>query len=237
MTGRYQQRFGHELNPGPAGEADPNFGLPLTETTIADRLRAAGYHLDYRPEFHPLKRSFEFFYGFLSGAHSYFEPDRGDGNPLLRGTERALKEQYLTKALGREACAFIERKAGSPFFLYLPFNAVHAPMEATEKYKDRLATIVDPLRHTHAAMAIAMDDAVGRVLETLRLKKLDKDTLVIFHSDNGGPTAQTTSKKHAPARLQGPGLRIKFTPSPSSLSTSMPPPLPPPGHPSPASTV
>ena len=71
-------------------------------------------------------------------------------------------------------------------------------MEATEKYKDRVATIVDPLRRTHAAMVIAMDDAVGRVLETLRLKKLDKDTLVIFHSDNGGPTTQTTSKKTRP---------------------------------------
>src|SRR5213593_2735997 len=72
MTGRYQQRYGHEFNPGPAGAADPKFGLPLTETTLAERLKRAGYapgmvgkwHLGYRPEYHPMKRGFSEYFGF-----------------------------------------------------------------------------------------------------------------------------------------------------------------------------
>src|SRR6478752_1272658 len=85
MTGRYQTRFGHEFNPGGGGA-----GLPLTETTIANRLKAAGYvtglvgkwHLGSQPEQHPQKRGFDEFFGFLGGAHSYFA-DRG----ILRGTQ------------------------------------------------------------------------------------------------------------------------------------------------------
>src|SRR5271155_4245796 len=98
LTGRYQQRFGHEYNPG----SSPELGLALTETTIADRLKAAGYdtglvgkwHLGAAPRFHPQRRGFDEFFGFLGGGHSYFPGGGaagGEGGSIYRGTT-ALKE-------------------------------------------------------------------------------------------------------------------------------------------------
>ena len=201
MTGRYQERFGHEFNPGPAEQADDNFGLPLTETTLADRLKAAGYatgmvgkwHLGSRPEYVPTKRGFDEFFGFLAGAHPYFV-GAARGNPILRGTTKVDEKEYLTDAFTREAVAFIDLRKAKPFFLYLPFNAVHAPLQAPANYLERFKTIEDKDRQTHAAMLAAMDDGVGKVLDKLRKLELEKDTLVFFFSDNGGPTAQTTSR-------------------------------------------
>src|SRR5829696_8582863 len=130
LTGRYQQRFGHEFNGGGEGH-----GLPVTETTIANRLKAAGYatalvgkwHLGASDEMHPQKRGFDEFFGFLGGAHSYF-----DRTGMLRGTKQIEELDYTTDAFGREGISFIERKKNSgPWFLYLAFNAVHTPMHAT----------------------------------------------------------------------------------------------------------
>src|SRR6266542_2102292 len=139
-TGRYQQRFGHEFNPGPEEAAETQFGLPLTETTLAARMKALGYstgmvgkwHLGYRPELHPQKRGFDEFFGFLGGAHPYLSNGR-KGGAILRGTEPVEEREYLTDAFAREALAFIDRHHREPFFLYLPFNAVHAPMQTIDK--------------------------------------------------------------------------------------------------------
>src|SRR5207302_1319551 len=81
-----------------------------------------------------------------------------------------------------------DKHASEPFFLYLAFNAVHTPMQATEKYLDRFPSVKDKQRQTYAAMLSAMDDAIGRVLAKLREKGLEDDTLIFFFSDNGGPT-------------------------------------------------
>ncbi len=198
MTGRYQQRFGHEFNPGPPGEGNLHIGLPVDETTLADRLGEAGYicgmvgkwHLGHAPKFHPMARGFTSYFGFLGGAHGYFGEDRAKdhaANAILRGREPVEEKAYLTDALGREAVAFVTAHRAKPWFLYLTFNAVHTPMEAPKDRLERFAHIGDTRRRTYAAMMSAMDDALGSVLAKLRETGQDQDTLVFFVSDNGGP--------------------------------------------------
>ncbi len=222
MTGRYQQRYGHEVNPGPPNTAAENFGLPLSETTIASRLKAAGYttgivgkwHLGYKPEFHPNKRGFDEFFGFLAGAHDYFVAKDPKVGPILRGAEEVDEKEYLTDAFGREAVSFIERHKDKPFFLYLSFNAVHSPLQASKKYLDRFSGIAEEKRRTHAAMLSAMDDQIGNVLNALAKHGLEEDTLVIFLSDNGGPTQGNTSSNYPLRGFKGDvyegGIRVPF---------------------------
>ena len=159
LTGRYQQRYGHEFNPGPPTDQTADVGLPLTETTLADRLKAAGYktglvgkwHLGHADEkFHPQKRGFDEFFGFLGGAHSYVRPGTGPA-AIFRGKEAVEEKEYLTDAFAREGVAFIEKHKAEPFFLYWAFNAVHGPMEAAEKYLKRFPDIKDEKRRTYAA--------------------------------------------------------------------------------------
>ncbi|MEP6668820.1 MAG: sulfatase-like hydrolase/transferase [Chthoniobacter sp.] len=201
MTGRYQQRFGHEFNPGPAEAAVPNFGLPLEEETIGDRLKAAGYttgwfgksHLGYQPPYHPLKRGFDEYFGFLGGMHDYLDAAADPHNPILKGTEPVNNIGYTTEAFGEQAVNFIEKHKAEPWLCYLAFNAVHAPLESTEKYLSRFSNIDDKKRRTFAAMLSAMDDTVGTVMAKLKATGQEENTLIFFISDNGGPTAQTTS--------------------------------------------
>ncbi|ADB16003.1 sulfatase [Pirellula staleyi DSM 6068] len=200
LTGRYQQRFGHEFNPGPTPTGE--IGLPLSETTLADRLKKVGYktgmvgkwHLGNDEKRHPLSRGFDEFFGFLGGARTYFATpgNASAGTKLLRGREVVDEKEYLTDAFAREAVAYIDRSKASPFFLYLTFNAVHTPMEASQKYLDRFTAVSDPKRQKYCAMMSAMDDAVGQVVAKLEREKLLENTLIFFVSDNGGPTAANT---------------------------------------------
>jgi arylsulfatase A-like enzyme len=237
LTGRYQTRFGHEFNPGGApgseelkkqrketGRSNKNSGLPLSETTMADRLRDAGYrtaligkwHLGHGEPYRPLRRGFDEFFGFLGGSHSYFP---GDGAPIYRGNEPGEESEYLTDAIARESVAFIDRQSGDrPFFLCVTFNAVHTPMQANDARLKKFASISNNTRRTYAAMMSAMDDAIGAIESKLREKKLDGDTLIFFISDNGGPTLSTTTVNAAdnkPLRgskrttLEG-GIRVPF---------------------------
>jgi arylsulfatase A-like enzyme len=198
MTGRYQQRFGHENNPVYDPE-DTRSGLPTSEVLLPAVLKGAGYvsgivgkwHLGAAERFHPLSRGFDEFFGFLGGGHQYF-PDKLGGKAeyttdLMRGRDYVKESEYLTDAFAREAEAFVERHRDRPFFLYLAFNAPHTPLQATPKYLDRFAGIADEKRRTYAAMLSAVDDGVGRVLAALREHRIEERTLVVFLSDNGGP--------------------------------------------------
>ncbi len=133
---------------------------------------------------------------------------------MLRGQSPVTDTTYLTRALAREASAFIERNAARPFFLYLPFNAVHVPMQEDPAAMARVQGIRAAKRRTYASMVTSLDDAVGEVLATLDRLKLANNTIVVFLSDNGGPIDRTTASNAplsgAKATLFEGGIRVPF---------------------------
>jgi arylsulfatase A-like enzyme len=188
MTGRYQQRFGHENN-----NMTAESGLPRAETTLGQRLKSLGYatgivgkwHLGKEPDQLPMKRGFDEYYGVFGNPGSYFTPHGFIDSRVSATPQAAPKNFYTTDAFAAHAAGWIHRHKDAPWFLYLPFNAVHAPHEATEKYLKRVAHLD---RHQPLyAMLSAMDDAVGVVLAKLRELKLEENTLIFFIADNGAP--------------------------------------------------
>lgn len=193
MTGRYPMRHGLQV-----GVVRPwaQYGLPLEERTLAQALREGGYttaicgkwHLGhFRPEYLPTRRGFDHQYGHYNGALDYFTHIRDDGFDWHRDDRVCRDEGYTTFLVAKEAARLIEQQdPAKPFFIYLPFNAVHAPHQVPEKYMAPYSRFEEP-RRTYAGMVAAMDEAIGHVIEALDKRGLRQKTLIIFSSDNGGP--------------------------------------------------
>mgnify|MGYP005840760963 CR=1 FL=1 len=235
ITGRYQQRFGFERNPA-WKPSDPSVGVPLEETTLAEALRPLGYtsaiigkwHLGAHENHHPLNRGFDEFFGHLGGGHRYF-PDElyisdyreARNEPesyvtmIMRDHEAVPTTRYLTDEFTHEALEFIRRQeADAPFFLFLSYNAPHAPLQAPDDVIAQFSHVKDKKRRIYSAMVTVLDQGVGQIMELLDELELNEDTLVVFLSDNGGPTRSNASD-NAPLRgtksmpFEG-GFRVPF---------------------------
>lgn len=198
MTGRYQQRFGIYT----AGEGGS--GVPLDEVFIPQRLKPAGYvagalgkwHLGLTEEYHAMNRGFDEFYGFMGrGAHPYFDHSNMD-HPIYRGLDPIKEEGYLTTRITEEAVDFINRHKEEPFFLYVAYNAVHAPPEAPEE--DIKNVTGDETRDILMAMIKHLDMGVGEIVSSLKKHDIFDNTLLIFLTDNGG--SKTMHASNAPLR-------------------------------------
>jgi arylsulfatase A-like enzyme len=195
LTGRYHPRLGiYSTSEG--GER-----LNLDETTIAQVFRKAGYataafgkwHNGMQYPYHPNARGFDEFYGFCSGHWgNYFSPLLEHNGRIVQGTG------FITDDLTDKALDFIQKNKDVPFMLYLPYNTPHSPMQVPDKEWDEfknktLSNVADArtgpenIDFTRAALALTenIDGNVGRIQDRLKQLNLDRETILIYLSDNG----------------------------------------------------
>ena len=206
LTGRYPWKNGMEVRP----DNRASQGMLTDERTIAEALRDAGYatwivgkwHLGQWQQDHlPLQRGFDHHYGLYSALIDSFTHQRGGILDWHRNGRPVVESGYSTFLLAEEAIQLIERHDGaSPFFLYLPFNAVHNPFAAPRELIDLFPHIKQASRRKQRAMLKGMDIAIGRVLDALERKDVLDDTLVIFLNDNGGSVRVSTQGLNSPYR-------------------------------------
>ena len=194
LTGRYHPRTG-VYSTSEGGER-----MNLDETTIAEVFKEAGYataafgkwHNGMQYPYHPNARGFDEFYGFCSGHWGdYFSPLMEHNGKIVQG------EGFIIDDLTEKAMKYMERNKEKPFFLYLPYNTPHSPMQVPDhwwnKFKDKEIEMLhqnaekEDVQFTKAALAMCenIDWNVGRVMEKLKELKLEKNTIVIYLSDNG----------------------------------------------------
>ncbi len=224
LTGRYQQRFGHENNPTWLPEST-EVGLPLSQTTLPQVMQGAGYrtlaigkwHLGAHRQFHPNRRGFDYYFGLLGGGHNFFPGITGSAEytiPMDRNSTPESLDGYLTNVLAREASQMVAKKSDQPWFMYLAFNAPHTPLQITPELQRRAAHIADDTRRGYAGLLMGMDDGVGVVMDELRRSGQLSNTLVFFISDNGGPVHVTHSSngplRGAKGQVYEGGVRVPF---------------------------
>jgi len=193
MTGRYPFRYGLQtlVIPGPA-----DYGLDTTEWLMPECLKDAGYttaiigkwHLGHADtKYWPRQRGFDYQYGAMIGELDYYTHSDAGVLDWFRGNQPVKENGYTTQLLGADTVKYISAQdATKPFYLYLTFNAPHTPYQAPKKYVNRYPNIADPTRRTYAGMITCLDDEIGKVVAALDEKRLRENTLILFHSDNGG---------------------------------------------------
>jgi arylsulfatase A-like enzyme len=196
MTGRYPLRYGLQTLVIPASMS---YGLPTDEWLLPQALKEAGYtnaiigkwHLGHSKRlFWPMQRGFDYQYGAQLGEIDYYNHTVGGKTDWYRNNKLVHEKGYVTTLIGDDAVRYISRQnVDKPFFLYLAFTAPHTPFQAPQEYIDKYKQISDPNRRIYAAMITAMDDQIGRVVGALDKRGLRQNTLIIFHSDNGGNQA------------------------------------------------
>jgi len=193
MTGRYPFRYGLQTAVIPSVSA---YGLDTEEKLMPEVLKAAGYQTALIGKWHlghadkiwwPRQRGFDYHYGAMIGELDYFTHEEHGVLDWYRENEPVKEEGYTTQLLGNDAVKRIEtHDAATPLYVYLAFNAPHTPYQAPQEYLDRYASIEDPTRRIYAAMVSCLDDEIGRVVAALDKKGMRENTLIFFHSDNGG---------------------------------------------------
>ena len=212
LTGRSQNEFGYEFNPGVQEGETAGRGIPLDLPTLPEVLSKAGYRTGLIGKWHegqsaaqvPNARGFDYFYGFYEALSGYItEPKPGDEwardadflhsngdrpfNKIRRNGVPVRESRYLTDAFTDEATAFVTQDSTKPFFLYLAYNAPHSPLEATKEYLDRVTWTNNRQERIYDAMVLAIDDGVGKLIKQLKQQGQYENTIILFASDNGCP--------------------------------------------------
>ena len=201
MTGRYPIRFGMARAVIPPQR---DFGLPLSETTLAEKMGQLGYanrgifgkwHLGHRrAKWHPMAQGFTHFQGHYNGAIDYFELTREGTRDWHVGYEPSRESGYATDLIADAAARWIREKSAddAPYFCYVPFNAPHSPFQAPEEAIKKYGKLSgkektrDKNREIYKAMIGRMDEGVGRILQAIDESGEADNTMVWFFSDNGG---------------------------------------------------
>ncbi len=208
ITGRYPHRLPVGLEE-PLQDANMQLGIPPEHPTVASLLKANGYetaligkwHLGNLREFGPNRHGFDEFFGINGSSADYFTHNNTAGRfDLYENLEPSKEEGYLTYLFTNRAVGYISRKRARPFYLSLHYNAPHWPWEGpNDKAINHDHRPIEARRNpgsyastdggtlgTYAEMVKSMDAGIGRVMKALETAKLERNTLVIFTSDNGG---------------------------------------------------
>ena len=224
MTGRYQQRFGHEHNV-PFTPQDSTMGTPKNKIFLSNVLKDAGYktcaigkwHLGDHPNFLPPQRGFDHWFGFSGGSMNYWGyPYEKNKTMHVQRNGKNINHNdlnYLTDDFTNEALSFIEHNHDNPFFMYLSYNAPHSPDHTTKQYLKKSEHIENGIRSVYAAMIAGVDEGVGKINSLLTNLGLRENTLIIFLSDNGGRLDAANNgqfRGHKGMLFEG-GIRVPFT--------------------------
>jgi arylsulfatase A-like enzyme len=227
LTGRYQQRFGLETNPGPTQIDGP--GIPRSERTLAELLKNADYatsmtgkwHLGFDSQYHPNARGFDESLAFYSWSIDYFSHRAPFGRPgLYDGKQPIQVNGYSTDVFTDRAVSFIQRNKSRPFLAYVAYNATLPPHQSPHKREDVRATSSEPVpmnlwhRTTlrdYLDTIEALDGGIGRILDALDETRIAQDTIVIFTCDHGGtgPVRHTPLSQGFRTLGEG-GIRVPF---------------------------